>query len=86
MSSSQLPLKGQKPLPSERRPACNLCGKPLKAFIRIEYQTVRDATGVHMRASHRYFTGSYGLADRFCGINHAAAWAVKKVKVLRGLA
>lgn len=78
-----LPIKGTKPLPLGRRPTCNLCGKPLKALIRTEYKRVDTPQGFHQEASHRYFSGRYGFADRFCGINHAAKWAVWAVQQVR---
>lgn len=84
----KLPYKGVGPLPVGERPVCNQCGKELRPRFRTHYDknSYPDGSpGFYQKAAYRYFANEYGLANKFCGVNHAADWALPRVKPVQEL-
>lgn len=78
----QPPLIGPKPLPRPERPKCICCGRPLIPDIYAIWRALSMPHGTYTSRVARYWRGTYGYLNSFCGINCAATWALRQPRAL----
>lgn len=74
---------GPHPLPVKDRPQCNFCAKRLHPKFWTISQAVTHSKGVGTVTFGKYFRGTYGLFNAFCGPKCAEYWALRQFRRLQ---